>query len=120
MESGKSWRHEGGKFKRRLSSLSVKPRAELQEPLVGESGSNGDEEAGNSGRRMRVVGKEKPREGGWGGDYLKSIIYGGLDAIVTSFALVASVSGGNLPAGHWVSPFIYFLSNLRLPVNWVL
>jgi hypothetical protein len=31
---------------------------------------------------------------------VKSIVYGGLDAIVTSFALVASVSGGDLPAGE--------------------
>jgi len=101
MESGKSWRHEGGKFKRRASSLQVRRKddSSLQEPLVGE-GNNDVEQGSNSGRRgQRVVGMEKPREAGWGGDYLKSIVYGGLDAIVTSFALVASVSGGNLPAG---------------------
>lgn len=34
-----------------------------------------------------------------GGEYAKSIVYGGLDAIVTSFALVASISGGNLSSG---------------------
>ena len=62
------------------------------------------EEGSNSSRRTaRVAGKEKPHEGGWAGDYLKSIVYGGLDAIVTSFALVASVSGGDLPASQLLS-----------------
>ena len=32
-------------------------------------------------------------------EYGKSIVYGGLDAIVTSFALVASISGGSLSSG---------------------
>jgi hypothetical protein len=107
MDSGKSWRHEGGKFKRRLSSLSIKRKAALEEPLVGERerGEGDVEQGSNSGHRTeRAVGKETPREGGWGGDYLKSIVYGGLDAIVTSFALVASVSGGDLPAGQSVGP----------------
>ncbi|KAG0576376.1 hypothetical protein M758_5G089900 [Ceratodon purpureus] len=101
MERGKSWRHEGGKFKRRLSSLSIRRKQALEEPLVGDGERrDGDvEEGSNSGRTARVAGKERPKEGGWGGDYLKSIVYGGLDAIVTSFALVASVSGGDLPAG---------------------
>lgn len=100
MESERSWRHEGGKFKRRLSSLKVRKPA-IEQALLGERGAEeGDVEAGNSGRRTRVVGKEKPPAAfGLGGDYLKSIVYGGLDAIVTSFALVASVSGGDLPAG---------------------
>ena len=92
MEKEKSWRHEGGKFKHRRLSMK---RSGLQEPLVS---SNSDVEAAQSGRRQ--VPSEKPTASGWGGDYVKSIVYGGLDAIVTSFALVASVSGGDLPAGN--------------------
>lgn len=34
-----------------------------------------------------------------GGEYAKSIVYGGLDAIVTSFALVSSISGGDYSSG---------------------
>ncbi|KAL3693840.1 hypothetical protein R1sor_007491 [Riccia sorocarpa] len=41
---------------------------------------------------------ERPNDTAFGGEYVKSIVYGGLDAIVTSFALVASVSGGRYPA----------------------
>lgn len=33
------------------------------------------------------------------GEFAKSIVYGGLDAIVTSFALVASISGSKLSSG---------------------
>lgn len=87
---------------------------------MGELGSNGDEEVGNLGWRMWVVGKEKLCEGGWGGDYLKSIIYGGLDVIVISFVFVVLVLGGNFFVGYWVLFFIYFLFNLWLFVNWVL
>jgi VIT1/CCC1 family predicted Fe2+/Mn2+ transporter len=97
MEKEKSWRHEGGKFKRRASSLKSR-KSGIQEPLI-EEGGRGDVEQGNSSRHSRVVGSAKPANAGWGGEYLKSIVYGGLDAIVTSFALVASVSGGDLPAG---------------------
>jgi len=33
-----------------------------------------------------------------GGDYLKSIVYGGLDGIVTTFSIVCGVEGGSYPA----------------------
>lgn len=96
MEREKSWRHEGGQFKQRRSSMK---RSALREPLL--VGSNPDEEAAQSGVGRRQVPSEKPPgASGWGGEYVKSIVYGGLDAIVTSFALVASVSGGDLPAGN--------------------
>jgi len=32
------------------------------------------------------------------GDYIKSIIYGGLDGIITTFAIVAGISGANMPS----------------------
>lgn len=31
------------------------------------------------------------------GDYVKSMIFGGLDGILTSFAIVAGAAGGRLP-----------------------
>ena len=31
------------------------------------------------------------------GDYVKSMIFGGLDGILTSFAIVAGAAGGGLP-----------------------
>ena len=38
-----------------------------------------------------------PPEAGWLSDYIKSIVFGGLDGIVTTFAIVASVVGAKLP-----------------------
>jgi hypothetical protein len=105
-----SFRHEGGKFRR--SSLSTRrsnvaaAAAAAREPLL--DGQQVDEEAAPGAQQQQVEGRrgrsraveeEKPPSTGWSGEYVKSIIYGGLDAIVTSFALVASVSGGDLPAG---------------------
>lgn len=73
----------------------------LQQPLVDGQPSDVEKQEGSRRRRV-VVGVDKPESSTWGGEYVKSIVYGGLDAIVTSFALVASVSGGDLPAG-WLS-----------------
>ena len=33
------------------------------------------------------------------GGYLKSIVYGGMDGIITTFAVVASIMGANLATG---------------------
>lgn len=33
------------------------------------------------------------------GQYIKAAVFGGLDGIVTTFAVVASVTGANLPTG---------------------
>ena len=33
------------------------------------------------------------------GKYIKSIVYGGLDGIITTFAVVAAVAGGELEVG---------------------
>jgi hypothetical protein len=105
-----SFRHEGGKFRR--SSLSMRlsnvAAAAAREPLL--DGQEVDEEAAPGAQQQQVQGRrgrsraleeEKPPSTGWSGEYVKSIVYGGLDAIVTSFALVASVSGGDLPAGGY-------------------
>jgi len=40
--------------------------------------------------------KAKEMHGSGGGGYLKSIVYGGLDGIITTFATVTSVAGANL------------------------
>ncbi|KAL4563804.1 hypothetical protein LXL04_027850 [Taraxacum kok-saghyz] len=52
----------------------------------------------NSGRGRR------PKEP-WKGDLVKSIVYSGLDAIITSFSLISSISAGRLSSGE--------LSNLK-------
>lgn len=36
--------------------------------------------------------------GSWAGSYLKSIVYGGLDGIITTFAVVSGVAGAELGA----------------------
>eukprot|EP00246_Nothoceros_aenigmaticus_P001969 TRINITY_DN12656_c0_g1_i1.p1 TRINITY_DN12656_c0_g1~~TRINITY_DN12656_c0_g1_i1.p1 ORF type:complete len:291 (-),score=55.53 TRINITY_DN12656_c0_g1_i1:144-1016(-) len=92
MESAKSWRHEGGKFRR-----SRKANDEAwQQPFLGGERANVHDEENRASDRSSESRPEVPSA--WGGEYSKSMIYGGLDAIVTSFALVASVSGGNLPS----------------------
>ncbi|KAH7294605.1 hypothetical protein KP509_27G009500 [Ceratopteris richardii] len=54
----------------------------------------------NGGECLRVsMDEEIPLEVPKVSDYAKSIVYGGLDAIVTSFALVASISGSNHSSG---------------------
>ncbi|KAK3012062.1 hypothetical protein RJ639_011597 [Escallonia herrerae] len=53
-------------------------------PLLGSL--NGDVEKNNNGR---------PKEP-WKGEFVKSIVYAGLDAIVTSFSLITSISAGRL------------------------
>ena len=52
----------------------------------------------------RAVHDAPPEQHGGGtlcgrapGDYIKSIVFGGLDGIITTFAIVASVAGANLP-----------------------
>ncbi|KAH6830798.1 hypothetical protein C2S53_009556 [Perilla frutescens var. hirtella] len=40
-------------------------------------------------------GSERPKEP-WKGEFVKSIVYAGLDAIVTSFSLISSISAGRL------------------------
>lgn len=89
MERGKSWRHEGGKFRR--------TRTGVHEPFLEKQGQHTDDVESRAGDG--AVGDKPPSLSTWGGEYAKSMVYGGLDAIVTSFALVASVSGGNLPSG---------------------
>lgn len=34
--------------------------------------------------------------GGWGSDYVKSIVFGGLDGIITTFSTIAAVVGGDM------------------------
>lgn len=41
---------------------------------------------------------KRPKEP-WKKEYVKSIVYAGLDAIVTSFSLISSISGGHLSSG---------------------
>jgi len=44
-------------------------------------------------------GNAPPERHASGGKYIKSMVYGGLDGIVTTFAVVAGVNGASLPAG---------------------
>lgn len=37
----------------------------------------------------------------WQGEFAKSIIYAGLDAIVTCFSLISSISAGRLSSGEF-------------------
>ncbi|CAM6117882.1 unnamed protein product [Calypogeia fissa] len=104
------WPRDGGQFLRRQSSNSS--TQSLDQPLIGEDveGMSDLERSkhvhwSGSTRSLYGLGRdyeaenERPAEVGIGGSYVKSIVYGGLDAIVTSFALVASVSGSGIGSG---------------------
>ena len=40
------------------------------------------------------VGAAKESHGGFGSDYVKSIVFGGLDGVITTFSTIASSFGG--------------------------
>lgn len=48
-------------------------------------------------------GGDRPKEP-WKGELVKSIVYSGLDAIVTSFSLISSISAGRLSSGELSKP----------------
>lgn len=50
---------------------------------------------------------ERPKEP-WKGEFVKSIVYAGLDAIVTSFSLISSISAGRLSSGKFPAMGIIF------------
>lgn len=61
--------------------------------------------AGNANRVALINGgmrkSERPKEPPWKGEFVKSIVYAGLDAIVTSFSLISSISAGRLSSGEF-------------------
>ena len=59
----------------------------------------------------KVLGSSaRPVEDGGSGKYIKSTIYGGLDGIITTFAVVAGVAGASLSSWHrtysWICKFV--------------
>jgi hypothetical protein len=44
---------------------------------------------------------ERPKEP-WRGEYVKSIVYGGLDAIITCFSLISSISASSTSSGIYI------------------
>ena len=55
--------------------------------------SSGDAEASKALHEAPAAATEK--HGGWGSDNIKSIIFGGLDGVITTFSTIASAFGGN-------------------------
>ena len=47
----------------------------------------------------KVLGSSSAPSSNDGGRYIKSTIYGGLDGIITTFAVVAGVAGASLSSG---------------------
>lgn len=55
------------------------------------------------------VDVKRPKEP-WRGEYVKSVVYAGLDAIVTCFSLISSISAIHRSSGKIKSkPFCYFV-----------
>lgn len=53
---------------------------------------------GGEGEAENKKISQRPEEP-WRGDYVKSIVYAGLDAIITCFSLISSISAGHLSSG---------------------
>lgn len=58
----------------------------------------GDADASRAAHTIGLTKKPAAKEdhGGAGSDYIKSIVFGGLDGIITTFAIVAAVAGAGL------------------------
>lgn len=75
-----------------------------------------DERGGNSNTRLLLHedggverNSERPKEP-WRGEYVKSIVYGGLDAIITCFSLISSISASSSSSGIYMCCFSLSLS----------
>jgi len=55
------------------------------------------EDGGDSDRES----SERPREP-WKGEYVKSIVFAGLDAIITCFALISSINASTRSSGIYI------------------
>lgn len=76
--------------------------------LRAEDGRGDSERGGASGR---------PKEP-WKGEFVKSIVYAGLDAIVTCFSLISSISASRYSSGdRWALSHFYFFHFLFGFVN---
>lgn len=57
---------------------------------------------------LRAEGdRERPREP-WKGEFVKSIVYAGLDAIVTCFSLISSISATSRSSGICFYYYYYY------------
>lgn len=71
---------------------------------------NGSDNSQNDEQRRR------PTEP-WQGEFAKSIIYAGLDAIVTCFSLISSISAGRLSSGQFSGlHFVYCCTYIHGPL----
>lgn len=65
-------------------------------------------------REKNVVRRsERPKEP-WKGEFVKSIVYAGLDAIITSFSLISSISAGRLSSGMFFRGISWILRKMEL------
>lgn len=83
-----------------------------KEKIMAENSSNGGAATTLLLRSVVVVdgemnASERPKEP-WKGEFVKSIVYAGLDAIVTSFSLISSISAGRLSSGKFPAMGIIF------------
>ena len=60
----------------------------------------GDAAASREAHKQKEVAAAPETHGGAGSDNIKSLVFGGVDGVITTFSTIASVSGGqmSLPA----------------------
>lgn len=69
------------------------------------------EERGDN-NTTRLLHSERPKEP-WRGEYVKSIVYGGLDAIITCFSLISSISATTSSSGTCINIYMHILFFLK-------
>lgn len=106
----------------KLSTYKVSSKKGKKEKGSMPENTNGDDNATTSSLLRAEDGtmdeechreEKRPKEP-WGGEYVKSIVYAGLDAIITSFSLISSISGGSLSSGtytHIIASELFFFSS---------
>lgn len=58
---------------------------------------HGDIEASKSVHDNIPFKAAEEKHGGFGSEFVKSLVFGGLDGVITTFSTIASVAGGALP-----------------------
>jgi VIT1/CCC1 family predicted Fe2+/Mn2+ transporter len=69
----------------------------------------GDVEASRAEHAKKSTAEHKEKHGGAGGDYVKAVTFGGLDGIITTFAIIAAAAGAN---EDWKTVLVFGFANV--------
>ena len=77
-------------------------------------GERGGSSGGTTARLLQTAAEdggerksERPKEP-WKGEYVKSMVFAGLDAIITCFSLISSISASTSSSGMYMCHSVFF------------